>query len=82
MFWQIWVQKLASGAIERSVSHFTVGIVSVVSEFVMILYILESSFFDDWILIKSEHEDGRFRFVFLISNAALIEEISCAYSRN
>jgi len=41
MFLQIWVHKLASGAIEKFFSHFIVGKYMVCSWFEIILYILE-----------------------------------------
>ncbi len=51
---QICVQKSASGAIDRSDSHLACGKLNVLSDFNIILYILESSFFEDDILINSE----------------------------
>ena len=56
-------QSSASGANDRSFSHFVVGMAGVLSDTKIILYILERSLFDELILIKSELAGGGSRLM-------------------
>ena len=79
MFWQIWGQKSASGAMERSVSHFSEGMEGVVSACDNKLYILDRSFFGEEMLINVETEGGRSKFIFLFFNVDWMDDETCRY---
>ena len=66
MFLQIWVQKSASGVIERSCSHLFDGKTVLLSECDIILYIWERSLLGEWILTNCEISVESKRFVVLM----------------
>ncbi len=72
---QICVQKAASGAIDKSDSHLTFGRPNVLSDFDIILYILESSFFEEDILISADIGRGRSRLIVQVSKCPFLIEL-------
>lgn len=82
MFLQIWVQKSASGAIERSFFHLFIDRVIDCTDFWIIFYILESIFLGDLTFIKSSVAGGSKRFEVLVLSFVIIEDFSCKYLRN
>lgn len=71
----MWFQKSASGAIDRSVSHFVMGKVMVVSDLDIILYILDRSFFVDLMLISSELGGGRWRSELTVLHVVCMDDL-------
>lgn len=63
IFLQICVQKATLGVMDKSDSHLALGKLNVLSDLDIILYILESSFFGEVILISSEIGGGRSRLI-------------------
>lgn len=82
IFWQIWGQKSASGAMERSVSHFSEGMEGDVSACDNNLYILDKSFLGEEMLMNVETVGGRSKFIFLFFIVDWMDDETCRYCRN
>lgn len=81
MLLQMLVQKLTSGAKVKSCSHLWCGMEIILSDLVIILYILAVSFFLDLILKSSEGIGKRSRFIFLVLYADRTEDYNWRNSK-